>query len=179
MTSHASKSERKATKTLGVIMGAFTVCWLPFFILALIKPFLKDSSSIPHSLASVLLWFGFCNSFFNPIIYARFNREFRTPFKEILLGRCRGINVRLRSESYTEQYGDGGGSGGGSRPSICPPQRRSSAGGTSGQLSVTMVDQDGFLKPPVIAEDDVFVHAHTNNVSNQSNNSDSRRNTKL
>ena len=29
----------QVTKTLGVIMGAFTVCWLPFFILALVRPF--------------------------------------------------------------------------------------------------------------------------------------------
>jgi len=42
----------------------------------------------------------------NPIIYARFNRDFRTPFKEILMGRCRGINDRLRSERYAEQFGD-------------------------------------------------------------------------
>ena len=35
----------------------------------------------------------------------RFNREFRTPFKEILLLRCRGINSRLRTETYAEQFG--------------------------------------------------------------------------
>lgn len=53
----------------------------------------------------MLMWLGYFNSFLNPVIYARFNREFRTPFKEILCFRCRGINHRLRSESYVEQYG--------------------------------------------------------------------------
>lgn len=99
-TSH----ERKATKTLGVIMGGFTLCWLPFFILAVIKP-LVDPESIPGWLSSFLMWLGYLNSFLNPVIYARFNRDFRTPFKEILCLRCKGINVRLRSESYAEQYG--------------------------------------------------------------------------
>jgi len=104
-------SECKATKTLGIIMGAFTACWLPFFILALVKPFCTDSRSpdysscIPHWLNSLFQWLGYANSFLNPIIYARFNREFRTPFKEILLLRCRGINVRLRTETYAEQFG--------------------------------------------------------------------------
>ena len=98
-----SGKESKATKTLGVIMGAFTACWLPFFILALIKPFCDNC--VPIWINSIFLWLGYCNSFLNPIIYARFNRDFRTPFKEILCFRCRGINVRLRSESYVEQYG--------------------------------------------------------------------------
>ncbi|XP_060592276.1 histamine H2 receptor-like [Ruditapes philippinarum] len=100
-----SSRERKATKTLGIIMGGFTLCWLPFFILALVRPFLNDPDSIPLWISSMLMWLGYFNSFMNPVIYARFNREFRTPFKEILCFRCRGINHRLRSESYVEQYG--------------------------------------------------------------------------
>ncbi|KAK2157107.1 hypothetical protein LSH36_198g01016 [Paralvinella palmiformis] len=95
--------ERKATKTLGVIMGAFTACWLPFFMVALIRPYHPDA--IPQWLHSLFLWLGYANSFLNPVIYARFNREFRTPFKEILLFRCMDIDHRLRMEMYTEQYG--------------------------------------------------------------------------
>ncbi len=106
----SSNKESKATKTLGVIMGAFTACWLPFFIVALIRPFCTDPAAcIPHWLTVLLLWLGYANSFLNPIIYARFNRDFRTPFKEILLCRCAGINIRLRSESYAEQFGPGPG----------------------------------------------------------------------
>jgi len=108
-------------------MGAFTACWLPFFIVALVKPFimkhqlagdLDDTTSspqtidvVPPSLASVFLWLGYANSFLNPIIYARFNREFRGPFRDILLLRCRGIGARERCERYAEQYGEVGRNG--------------------------------------------------------------------
>jgi len=115
-TATLSVKECKATRTLGVIMGAFTACWLPFFVLALVKPFCSEQSDcIPSWLSSLFLWLGYANSFLNPIIYARFNREFRTPFKEILLFRCRGINSRLRTETYAEQFGlilQPGGAGG-------------------------------------------------------------------
>lgn len=104
----SSSKEAKATKTLGVIMGGFVACWLPFFILAVIRPFCglqEQYCSIPPWLGSVFVWLGYFNSFLNPLIYARFNRDFRTPFKEILCFRCKGINSRIRSESYVEQYG--------------------------------------------------------------------------
>ena len=104
----SSSKDRRATKTLGVIMGGFVACWLPFFILAVIRPFCgphEEYCSIPGWITGFFAWCGYFNSFLNPLIYARFNREFRTPFVEILCFRCRGINSRIRSESYVELYG--------------------------------------------------------------------------
>jgi len=129
----SSSNERKATKTLGVIMGAFCACWLPFFILALIKPFCDHPDKcIPHWLSSLFLWLGFANSFLNPIIYARFNRDFRTPFKHILQCHIYDINSRLRSENYAEQFGGG-------RIDVPPPPRiATSIAGVAGAESIAV-----------------------------------------
>ena len=98
--------ERKASTTLGIIMSAFIICWLPFFVLALVRPFLQDPQSIPAPLSSVFLWLGYCNSLLNPIIYATLNRDFRKPFREILFFRCGDLNHMMREEFYHSQYGD-------------------------------------------------------------------------
>ncbi|KAI3381325.1 hypothetical protein SNEBB_005515 [Seison nebaliae] len=103
-----SHSSHKATITLGVIMGCFILCWLPFFICQLVRYIYFDiykRDPIPRLLDAIFLWLGYSNSFFNPIIYARFNRDFRTPFKEILCCRCRKINTTIRSKFYETQYG--------------------------------------------------------------------------
>ncbi|XP_076249505.1 5-hydroxytryptamine receptor 7 isoform X2 [Calliopsis andreniformis] len=102
---HLAK-ERKASTTLGIIMSAFIVCWLPFFVLALVRPFLNDQHAIPASLSSLFLWLGYCNSLLNPIIYATLNRDFRKPFREILYFRCSNLNHMMREEFYQSQYGD-------------------------------------------------------------------------
>ena len=99
-----SSIKRKTTKSLGVIMGCFVVCWLPFFILAVIRP-LVDPEHIPRWLNFTLTWLGYLNSFLNPLIYVRYNRDFRTPFKEILCCHCRNIDASVRSKNYAEQYG--------------------------------------------------------------------------
>ncbi|XP_066906569.1 5-hydroxytryptamine receptor 1 isoform X2 [Halyomorpha halys] len=98
--------ERKASTTLGIIMSAFTICWLPFFVLALVRPFLSDPGAIPNSLSSLFLWLGYANSLLNPVIYATLNRDFRRPFQQILYFRCGSLNHMMREEFYQSQYGD-------------------------------------------------------------------------
>lgn len=98
--------ERKASTTLGIIMSAFTFCWLPFFILALVRPFLGEDQSVPPTLSSLFLWLGYANSLLNPIIYATLNRDFRKPFQEILYFRCSSLNLMMREDFYHSQYGE-------------------------------------------------------------------------
>ncbi|CAM6031549.1 unnamed protein product [Sphagnum compactum] len=80
-----AKRERKAAKTLAIITGAFVVCWLPFFIMALLLP-LCETCEINDWVASLFLWLGYFNSTLNPVIYTIFSPEFRQAFKRILFG---------------------------------------------------------------------------------------------
>lgn len=73
--------ERKASTTLGIIMSAFTICWFPFFVLALVRPFLNPNSETLKTVSGLFLWLGYANSLLNPIIYATLNRDFRKPFQ--------------------------------------------------------------------------------------------------
>ena len=80
----AMARERKTVKTLGIIMGTFIVCWLPFFIVALVLPFCAESCFMPDQLMAVISWLGYSNSLLNPIIYAYFNKDFQSAFKKIM-----------------------------------------------------------------------------------------------
>ncbi|XP_022224265.2 5-hydroxytryptamine receptor 2A [Drosophila obscura] len=88
-----AKRERKAAKTLAIITGAFVVCWLPFFVMALTMP-LCDACQISDSVASLFLWLGYFNSTLNPVIYTIFSPEFRQAFKRILFGGHRPVHYR-------------------------------------------------------------------------------------
>ncbi|KAG8549774.1 hypothetical protein GDO81_019795 [Engystomops pustulosus] len=73
--------EQKALKTLGIIMGTFTLCWLPFFLANIVNVFYRNL--IPDKLFLFLNWLGYVNSIFNPIIYCR-SPDFRRAFKRLL-----------------------------------------------------------------------------------------------
>ncbi|CAF3727368.1 unnamed protein product [Adineta steineri] len=113
---HVHLPNQKAIRTLGVILGTFIVCWLPFMSFAIIKPLHERITGLtstarplnaPKWIDSVLLWFGYLSSMLNPIIYSKFNREFRTPFREIICCRCWGLNEKIRRQDYLENlYGE-------------------------------------------------------------------------
>ncbi|XP_073711534.1 trace amine-associated receptor 1-like [Misgurnus anguillicaudatus] len=79
------KTERKATKTLVIIMGVFLTFWIPYFICTTIDPFI--GYSVPPMLYDLFIWVAYYNSTCNPMIYAFFYSWFRHAFKIILSGR--------------------------------------------------------------------------------------------
>ncbi|XP_050483742.1 octopamine receptor Oamb isoform X5 [Bombus flavifrons] len=76
------RMETKAAKTLGIIVGGFILCWLPFFTMYLVRAFCPNC--IHPTVFSVLFWLGYCNSAINPCIYALFSKDFRFAFKRII-----------------------------------------------------------------------------------------------
>ncbi|XP_029985085.1 trace amine-associated receptor 1-like [Sphaeramia orbicularis] len=73
-----SKMERKATKTLAIVLGVFLLCWTPFFL---------GKHSVPVPALETLNWLTLSNSLFNPFIYAFFYSWFRSAFRMIISGK--------------------------------------------------------------------------------------------
>ncbi|XP_060942987.1 5-hydroxytryptamine receptor 7-like [Limanda limanda] len=98
------KREQKAAATLGVVVGAFTFCWLPFFLVSTARPFVcgVECSCVPLWLERTLLWLGYANSLINPFIYAFFNRDLRTTYRHLLRCRFRNINRKLSAVGMHE-----------------------------------------------------------------------------
>ncbi|KAK3606069.1 hypothetical protein CHS0354_006417 [Potamilus streckersoni] len=85
------KHETKAAKTVGIIMGCFFICWLPFFVMNIIDPLI--GYKIPYTPWTIALWLGYINSMLNPILYYTFNRHYKLAFKRIISCKlCRGIS---------------------------------------------------------------------------------------
>ncbi|XP_077302865.1 octopamine receptor in mushroom bodies [Arctopsyche grandis] len=96
------RMETKAAKTLGIIVGGFIFCWLPFFTMYLIRAFCEKC--IHPLVFSILFWLGYCNSAINPLIYALFSKDFRFAFKRII---CRCLCNRVKSTDKSRRGSDG------------------------------------------------------------------------
>uniref|UniRef100_H3C5J9 Trace amine-associated receptor 1 n=2 Tax=Tetraodon nigroviridis TaxID=99883 RepID=H3C5J9_TETNG len=81
----SDKKQAKATKTLVVIMGAFLLCWAPFFLCHIIDPLI--SYSTPAAMFETFVWLGYINSTLNPLIYAFSYTWFRKAFRLFASGK--------------------------------------------------------------------------------------------
>ena len=100
----------KATKTLAVVLGTFTVCWAPFFVMFTADQYVTEGipRMIPNETVGVVVSYAFylilpnLNSACNPVIYAYFNMEFRRAFSKIMLFIC-DPQGRKYGGSYTKR----------------------------------------------------------------------------
>ncbi|XP_056100155.1 trace amine-associated receptor 13c-like [Rhinichthys klamathensis goyatoka] len=76
----ASRSQRKAAKTLGIVVAVFFMCWIPYYIVILIE----GNESTESVEFNVTCWIVYMNSCMNPLIYALFYKWFRISAKHIV-----------------------------------------------------------------------------------------------
>lgn len=95
--------EHKATVTLAVVLGAFVVCWFPYFTFFTVMGIRKEENP-PRTAQSVVLWLGYANSALNPILYATLNRDFRSAYFKLLCGR-RGCKIGTKAIVVTMEEG--------------------------------------------------------------------------
>ncbi|XP_030648055.1 trace amine-associated receptor 8a-like [Chanos chanos] len=74
------KSERKAAKTLGIVVFVYLLCWIPYYI-----SILSLGNITSKSVAMTFLcWMMYMNSCMNPLIYALYYPWFKISAKHIL-----------------------------------------------------------------------------------------------
>lgn len=83
---HPKPRDNKAAVTLGIIMGCFVICWLPFFIGNIINPLCLNCIAVAYTKA--FTWLGYSNSALNPFLYVMFNREIRGAFQRLYAPCC-------------------------------------------------------------------------------------------
>ncbi|KAI1725820.1 7 transmembrane receptor (rhodopsin family) domain-containing protein [Ditylenchus destructor] len=78
--------ERKALKTIGIVVLGFIICWMPFFVVYLVEVFLINVTNLYSFklLNEFFLWLGYSNSVLNPLIYTMYNGDFRRCFRDLL-----------------------------------------------------------------------------------------------
>lgn len=81
--------DQKAAKFIGIIMGVFVFCWLPYFIYFISSGVfgfrLKDD--LNHELLfKIFSWLGYTNSLLDVLVYVSTSKELRVTLCKLILG---------------------------------------------------------------------------------------------
>ena len=79
-----SVREIHISKSLAIIVLAFALCWIPFWVVAMMQRFAPDTV-VPRNVQLLCPFLLFFSSTINPFIYAGMNPSFRAEFRTILL----------------------------------------------------------------------------------------------
>ncbi|CAF0811216.1 unnamed protein product [Adineta ricciae] len=106
---HNLKREQKAFRTVGLILGALLICWLPFFVILPVMSIHEQHnaskiSSAENTWFKIAFWLGYCNSALNPFVYAFSNRAIRRAFRQVIFRRCCCCFCRTSSDQFDDQF---------------------------------------------------------------------------
>ena len=95
--SKLSKHEIKLSKSLFVVVFAFMIYWIPFWIIVILRRF-RLVGKMPRSVELFCMFLFYLSNTINPFIYAGMNPAFRREFHKILLcKRWRQLDVQSAS----------------------------------------------------------------------------------
>lgn len=89
-------SDMKAMRTVAVLIGCFTLSWLPFFITSVVQ--MACPECFPYKVIENTLWLlGLGNSLLNPLLYSYWQRDVQLQLSQLAAGVKRRVLLHLGS----------------------------------------------------------------------------------
>ena len=102
--------ELKLSKSLFVVVFAFMICWIPFWVIVVVRH-LHVVEKLPRNIELLACFFIYLSNTINPFIYAGMNRTFRSEFRKMFCCERRLFNCK-HSQNCESNTGQGTGQSG-------------------------------------------------------------------